>query len=228
MKERYRKPQIATAGLVARYKLWAGLTTADEVFDYTLNGNTGTVFGAFSAYPGFSFNASDDEIVCGSDSSIDDIFIAGNGGTVSIWLKVTGKGENNFGRAIGKEKWLLRTTDSVENLAFSHAYTGDDGIWSFDIGTAIWQHIAILYVADRSVIDPTVLVNGIVVAVSEDQTPGSEDETSDAADSLIIGDNAASDRSWRGSIGEVLLFDRRKSVAEMKSIFELTRWRYKI
>ncbi len=211
---------------VAYYKLWHGLTSTALVFDYSLNGNTGTATGAVPAYPGFSFDASDDQIICGSDSSIDDIFTTGSGGTISIWLKTMGKGENNFGRAIGKENWLLQANDALTNLAFSHAYTGDDGIWSFDISSQVWQHIALLYVADKQVNDPIVLVNGIVVAVSEDQQPGTDLPTSDAAETLIIGDNSVSNRSWKGSIGEVLLFDTLKSVVEMRNLYETSRSRY--
>ncbi len=64
-------PQVNTVGLVAHYKLWAGLTTTGEVFDYTLNGFTGIVNGPNIApvYPGFSFDGSQDVIDIGTGPS---------------------------------------------------------------------------------------------------------------------------------------------------------------
>ncbi len=166
-----------------------------------------------------TFDAVDDEVRCGSASAIDDIFITGAGGSISIWLKTMGKGENNFGRAIGKEQWFLQANDALSNLTFSHVFTGDDGIWSFDIASQAWQHIVVIYTADKSADVPTVFVNGIAVAVSTDQVPGSEDETSDAADSLIIGDNAASNRSWEGAIDNVMLFPIKLTAKEVKYLY---------
>ncbi len=76
-------PQINTVGLVAHYKLWAGLTTTGEVFDYSLGGATGTVTGTDIAptYPGFSFNGTDDFIDVGNQG--------GAIKTVAIWIKPT-------------------------------------------------------------------------------------------------------------------------------------------
>ncbi len=64
-------PQVNTVGLVAHYKLWAGLTSTGEVFDYSLGGATGTLTGTDIAptYPGFSFNGTDDFIDVGNQGS---------------------------------------------------------------------------------------------------------------------------------------------------------------
>ncbi len=70
MKEKYRKPQISDKGLVAHYKLWAGLTSPGKVFDYSLNGNIGTVANATPAYPGFAFNGVDRKITIGDLATI--------------------------------------------------------------------------------------------------------------------------------------------------------------
>lgn len=224
MKEKYRKPQISTAGLVARYKLWAGFTTTATVFDYALNGNTGTVTGAAPAYPGFLFGASDDEINCGSDSTIDNLFAGG--GTFACWLLSSGRGENNGGSVVDKMGWQLFSVVDTTTLEFDQVFTGDNGEWQFSITAGVWQHIVIVYDNDLGANNPTVYVNGVSVNVTEIQAPGSDTATSDAASSLIIGDAANSLLSWDGRIGETLLFDRELSAADIKSIYELTRWRY--
>ena len=217
-------PQVNTVGLVAHYKLWAGLTTTGKVFDYALNGNEGAVTGATPAYPGFLFDAVDDEISCGSDSTIDNIFDIT--GAISIWLNSTGTGENNEGMAASKASWSLQLNAAQNSMKFTQVFTGDNGIWSFDVTGNVWEHIVLVYKADKAVDVPTVYVDGVAVAVATDQLPGSDTRTSDGDDALIIGDNKDSNRSWDGKIGDVMLFDIEKTAAEAKNIFELTRWRY--
>lgn len=224
MKEKYRKQQISTVGLVAHYKLWAGLTTTATVFDYALNGNTGTVTNALPAYPGFIFDGVDDVISCGSGTTIDNIFDAT--GTISIWLRSTAKGQGDVGMAITKEKWSLQLNSAQNSMKFTHVFTGDDGIWSFDVSGSVWEHVVLVYFADKSIDVPVVYVNGVAVAVATDQEPGSDTRTSDAGDSLAIGDNAASDSAWDGKIGEVMLFNTEKLADAAKSMFEISRWRH--
>ena len=68
---KYLQPQVNTVGLVAHWKLWAGFTSSVKVFDYSLNGNIGTVSGASPSYPGFTFDDASDNIQIPADPSID-------------------------------------------------------------------------------------------------------------------------------------------------------------
>ncbi len=219
-------PQVNTVGLVAHYKLWAGLTTAGEVFDYALNGNTGTVTGAAPAYPGFLFDAFNDEIDCGSGNSIDDIFTGG--GSVSVWLLSDGRGQNNEGHVIGKTAWMLQMITNTTTIRFQQDFelTVDEGQWDFTIAAGVWQHIVLVYDNSVAVNNPTVYLNGVSVSVTEITMPGSDVREFDRAHNLMIGDRPASDRSWDGKIGDVMLFNTMKTAADAKSIFEVTRWRY--
>ena len=81
MKRKHIRPQINTAGLAAYYKLWAGLSSPTTVFDYSLNGLTGTVAGTncAPAYPGFSFNGTDDYIDVGTGPA--------SVKSVALWIK---------------------------------------------------------------------------------------------------------------------------------------------
>ncbi len=216
-------PQVNTVGLVAHYKLWAGLTTAGEVFDYALNGNTGTVTGATPAYPGFLFDAVDDEIDCASGSSIDNVF--DEGGTLSIWLQSDGRGENNAGVAIGKAEWQFQMITDTTTMRFIREFVTAGGNWDITIAAGIWQHLVICYDSSSLTRDPTIYLNGISITVTETNEPEGA-IISDATDNLIIGDSAGSTGSWDGKIGDVMLFATEKTAAEAKSIFEVTRWRY--
>ena len=219
-------PQVNTVGLVAHYKLWAGLTTTGEVFDYALNGSTGTVTGATPAYPGFLFDAVNDEINCGSATVIGGIFLGG--GSVSVWLLSSGRGENNEGNAIEKTAWMVQMITDTTTMRFQHNFTltANEGQWDWDITAGVWQHIVIVYDNDLATNNPIVYLNGASVSVTEVTTPGNDLQESDAASNLMIGDNTASDRSWDGKIGDVMLFNTMKTAADAKSIYELTRWRY--
>ncbi len=219
-------PQVSTVGLVAHYKLWAGLTTTGEVFDYSLNGNTGIVTDAIPAYPGFLFDAVNDEIDCGSDNSIDAIF--SGGGSVSVWLLSDGRGQNNEGHVIGKTAWMVQMITNTTTIRFQQDFslTVDEGQWDFTIAAGVWQHIVLVYDNGAAANNPTVYVNGVSVSVTEITMPGSDSREPDRDHNLMIGDRPASDRSWDGKIGEMMLFDIEKTAAEAKSIFELTRWRY--
>jgi len=59
-------PQINTVGLVGHWKLWDGLMTTDEVFDYTCRGHNGALQDGGTTlvptYPGFDFDGTDDYI----------------------------------------------------------------------------------------------------------------------------------------------------------------------
>ena len=218
-------PQVNTVGLVAHYKLWAGLTSTASVFDYALNGNTGTVTGATPAYPGFLFDAVDDEIDCASGSSIDDIF--DGGATVSLWLLSSGRGQNNAGIAIGKAEWLFHMITDTTTMRFVREFVTTGGNWDITIAAGIWQHLVIVYDSSLLMKNPVIYLNGVSVSVTQTGEPDGA-IISDATDNLIIGDGAGSTGSWDGKIGDVMLFVTEKTAAEAKSIFELTRWRYSV
>ena len=115
-------------------------------------------------------------------------------------------------------------------MQFQHNFEDggdDDGTWTFDIATATWQHIAVVYDNGNVANNPIAYVNGAAVTATETQLPA-DNASSDAADFFIIGDKEDSSASWDGKIGEVWLYDSARSAAEMKSLYELTRWRYRV
>ncbi len=225
MKQRFVQQQVPTKDMVAYYKLWYGLTTAGEVFDYSLNGNLGTVTGAVPAYPGFLFDAVNDEINCGSDNSIADIF--NGGGSVSVWLQSDGRGENNEGNAISKLNWQLQMVTDTTTMRFFRDFSVSEGTWDIAIVAGMWQHLVIVYDSSSVANNPIVYLNGVSITATETTTPQG-DFVSDASGSAIIGDGPISVTSWDGKIGDVILFTVEKNAAAAKSIFEITRGRYDI
>jgi len=218
-------PNIETGpDCVLHYKLWAGLTSPGKVFDYSLNGNIGTVTNAVPRHPGFSFDGNGDLINAGSDSSIDDIFVGG--GTISLWLWSDGRGQNNEGRCIGKSQWILTMSTDATTMEFKQNFTGDDGQWRFTIESGKWFHIAIVYNNDLGANDPIIYINGLPVTINEVNAPGSDTDTTDSGEILVVGDNDNLSGCWDGRIGDVLMFNTMKSAQQARSIFESSRWRY--
>ncbi len=189
MKEKYRRPQINEQGLVAHYKLWAGLTTTGKVFDYSLGGKPGTLTGTdiAPAYPGFAFNGTDDFIDIGNQG--------GAIKTICLWLK----------------------SPDVQVASYPIDLNGTD-----------------FFKIEGGELDPggfigkTIYIDGIAtVTVSNDtwHCVGLTIPTAKTASDLDIG-RTEGVGLFTGKIGETMLFDRELSAPDVKSIYELTKWRY--
>ncbi len=192
MQEKYRKPQINTVGLVARYKLWAGLTSPGKVFDYSLGGFEGTITGAgvIPAYPGFSFDNLTDFISVGTGPS--------SVSTVLQWMNPADIAGTDFPISLSATDFLSIATGTLTKSGFAGGTTVlyVDGITGTGV-TANWHLIGIT---------DTVAKNASLLRIGFVQ-PGPP-------------------LSYEGLIGETFLFDRVLSPADVKSIYEITKWRY--
>lgn len=230
MKEKYRKQQVNTVGLVAHYKLWAGLTSATTVFDYSLNGLIGTPAGTdiAPAYPGVSFNGNDDIISVASKPTVFSN-ISGLSHSVCTWANSdvgAGHGstfERVFDTRIDDDNFAQI---NISNSPLAFQYIIEDGTvqrgvqadnvlvagkWTFLTGT--WNH------ATNTV---KLYINGIEQSASHTNTTPSTGTT------MVIGarEGGVNVTHFTGSIGEVTVFDRVLSIDDIKSIYEITRWRY--
>lgn len=229
---KYLMPQVNTDSLAAHYKMWDGLASTNRTFDYSLNGNLGsTTMITYGSYPGYLYKDGN-QILCGSDASIDDIW---DGGASFVgWLRPTSIGQNNAGQVYEKSSNLtngtkIRCTLAENELSFTQVTDTQDGFWTFpfDITGDIWQHLVLTYDADTAAAGgaPTVYVNGETAAVTEVDVPN-DTRTSDAGSDLYIGTRAAGGRSWNGKMDDLMFFDRTIGAAEAKSMFSVTRQRY--
>jgi len=191
MRKQARHPQFSDKGLVAHYKLYAGLNATAKVFDYSLGGFTGVPAGTdiAPAYPGFLFNGTDDEIgIATGPSSVS---------TVLIWVKPDDVAGVDLAMNLNDTDRLSIDTGTLTKAGFAGGTTVlyTDGIASTTV-TANWHLV------------------GITDTVAKD-----------ASSNAKIG-NFDPFQFMAGKIGETMLFDRVLTPAEMKSIYELTKWRY--
>lgn len=138
MKERYRHPQFSTKGLVAYYKLFAGLTSTAKLFDYALGGFAGVPAGTdiAPAYPGFRFNGTDDNITFASGPS--------SVKTIVMWVKKETPGTEGI---IDLDTTDFMTIDGT-TLTLNGFATGTniryvDGVTGSTIETATWNMISV-------------------------------------------------------------------------------------
>jgi hypothetical protein len=190
MLEYLRHPEPSDKGLAAHYKLWTGLTTTANVFDYTMGGFNGIPSGTdiAPAYPGFKLNGTDDFI---------DATAAGPSAvsTVAIWIE--------FASVAGITN--LMTLNGTDGLTSVFNNVTKDG---FAGGTTV------IYV--DAVATTLVTASWHLVAIT--------DTLAKNATGIKLGAGASS--FVEGVIGETFLYDRVQSPAEMKSLYELTKWRY--
>ena len=231
---KFVRPRFSTKGLVAHYKLWFSTMTAGKVFDYSLNGHTGTLNGTDIAptYPGFSFNGTDDWIVAADhndfsfgDSSTDFPF------SVSVWVNMDDATNFSVVRKFGtgKKEWYLSTSASDflivdlwdENngghlsVRLTTSLTTYQGSWIFSVFT---------YSGNSSNTGMKIYLNGSLGNLSS-ATTGTYVSMKNTTVDLLIGrhDNEI---YANGKIDDVRIYNRELSAIEVKSIYETTRWRY--
>ncbi len=183
-------PQVNTVGLVAYYKLQYGVMTTSKVFDYSLNGFTGTTNGptVVPVYPGFFFDGGQDSIDIGSGPS--------SVKTVLMWVNPTDIAGTDYPLDLNGTDFLTIVTGTltINGFAGGTANTYVDGIKNATAITAKWHLIGITDTSAKNATD------------------------------FDIGKETTN--FFAGVIGDVMLFDRVLSVADIKSIYEVTRGRY--
>lgn len=230
-------PQVNTVGLIAHYKMWDGLMTTDEIFDYTCNGNGGSLQDTDATlvptFPGFYFDGVEDYISIADDTS----FSPGDGTTgtpfsISAWIKmvdatefiIATKGVYNTDGEWGfyfdsSDRPLFELFDeSVDNcyIARYHnsAYTAYENQWI---------HVVATY-------DGGVLATGIKIYINGLRV----DDTSDTAGIFVAVENL-NHAIWIGRfdtdyadglIDNVMFFNKELTIIEVRNIYEVTRWRY--
>jgi hypothetical protein len=174
-----------------------------------------------------SFDGTDDYIDCGSDSTLDQVFVGG--GTLTAWIKPSSDGENNYGRIFDKSTatsgadgfYFLVTDESSGNceLRFAHGFDSTVGFWDSTATVALntWNHVAVVYDNSSTSNDPIFYINGVSVTVTEGGTPAGT-VANDSSQTLFIGNNTGNARTFDGSIANAGIWSRALSVEEINSV----------
>jgi len=222
-KAKYLQPQPRTGpNTVLHFKLWAGFTSTSKVFDYSLNGNIGTVVGTscLPVYPGFDFDGSADYIQVTSAASLN--FGTTTDFTIAISFKTTSAATQWFvykWAAKGYGVYLidgdvyLKISDGVDEVTKVAVGEFDDGKWHRVVATFDRSDTMKTY------IDGTLKATSASIAAVDDI---------DNANNLHIGSTNIPSLYFNGQIDDVMFFNKLFSAAEAKSDHAITRWRYGI
>ena len=155
---------------------------------------------AGKVYKSQDFDATDDDVECGSDASIDNIWTGG--GTISWWQYADTIGESNYGNLFWKGTEVNELFYNASTVfRFEVTFGTSHGAWHFTVGTGAWHHVAIAYNWSSVDNNPVVYVDGSSVSVTEDSTP-SGTVPDDSAQTLYLGGNGSGAYTWDGHIEE--------------------------
>lgn len=199
---------------------WRLAETSGAAADSSDNSNAGTVSSATQGSDkltdeddgaSIDLNGATGDVDVSSVSAITNIF-DGTGGTVEAWIKADSDGEGSLGIIVSKlAGWMVYLSDESSGkskLNFTVDFGSTDGRWrstATQITNGTAHHIAITYDADAVANNPILYVDGILVAIDEVTTPVGTRVT-DSGNALIIGNQAADDRTFDGHIGEVAIY----------------------
>ena len=175
------------------------------------------------------FDGDDDNILIGSDSSVDNIF--DGGGTISGWIYAISDGQGNFGRILDKasagngvDGWSLTVEDHSSNavdLNFMVGHSTTYGRWTTtarEVPTHTWTHFALTYNDDSTSNEPIIYVNGAIVALTKIGSGPAGTKSDDASQNLYIGASTLADRSFEGYISNTGMWSSVLTQAQIKSI----------
>lgn len=200
------------------------------IWDRSKEGNDGTIYGAtWKRLPSglwyLDFDGINDTVVVSAATTFENIF--DGGGTLAVWVKPRSDGESDAGKIIstyvaGKGWYLgIREQDAgLVKLRFWYEFSTVDGRWvttNTVVKIGVWSLVLLTYNADSVDNDPTILVNGTSVALTEAQTPQGT-RSSDAGQDLYIGDRVDSNAAYDGGIALPRLFSATLAISLRNSI----------
>ena len=200
--------------------------TSTHIYDFSGNGNDGTAYNGASPTSsgkyngGFYFDGSNDYISIPDDPSLDGFT---NGFTAIAWIKP----EDISSRAsilhkydtggAGERAWFLEiyNSDMLESFFSSNGDTYVADRFENNLVLGSFQQIALVWQSNQN---PVLYVNGVVQTRIE--SSGTVSSIYNSAAPFEIGRSTYSPtRAFKGTIDEVMIFNRSLSADEIKSIY---------
>jgi len=225
---------MITDGLVLYLPFYHPELQGSPIISRDIYEHSCAVTGALWTPLGRNFDGADDIINCGSASILDNLAAM----TIILWVKPDTLGESSVGRLIGKTPgdipgWFLRFNTS-NRLSANIDYDGSD-LYRFSatnvVTMSVWQMVTATWDGSTTATNFKMYVNNAEVSYGAGQNAiGSR--VDDEAAILYVGSNATTTKSYDGLIGEVLLYNKVLSLAQIQQIYSelllkyITRWDY--
>ncbi|MBT3349545.1 LamG domain-containing protein [bacterium] len=189
-------------GQISDLAVVEGILTTDQISEYYEQ----TMRDGESMY----FDGAESIVDTGAD-------IVGTGDvTVSAWINPSGWGENNYGRVFVNEKTIFYLDGANERIEFTSDRTTEVDSANNSISLNEWQHVLVTRESDGTA---NFYIDGKLSGTA-DQDSGTP---AAGTTNLFIGNRAALDRAFDGSIRDVRLYNRILSVDEIEKLHSTTR-----
>lgn len=225
---RYLQPNLDTRGLICRLKLYEG-----TAFDYSLNGNDGTLTGTTLTYtwPGLDLAGVNEHIVVDDDAAFTPALTPL---TISAWVnmddatsfEIASKGVLG---ADGEWRFSGSATDKLTFIAIDEnqvlCWIGKS--YSVALSQNVWLNVAATYSGGTTSASAKLYLNGVQVddGNAENNQGNFVTIQNDTGDVHIGRHDAA---YANGQVDDVMIFTAEKTAAQIKSIYEVTRGRYSV
>jgi len=154
------------------------------------------------------FDGASDDVNCGADSSIDDIFFETGGGRIDAWITPYSDGENDNGVIAFKSNWFFRVqSESSGKVELEFWHFRASNRMRFRTTNAVvpidtLSLVSATYDANSPGTVGKLYLNNVEQTVTT-VTTGSGAAESDVGEDLIFGNNAALSRCFDGLIHEI-------------------------
>ncbi len=216
-------------GLVGYWSFNEG--TGTQAGDASGQENTGTLTNGPTWVDGargkaVSFDGLDDVITAGSASSLDDM----GARTLSAWIYPESMGESSKGRIFDKAAtttptlgWIFNIANNEGDYQIGFTHSGSTVLSRRSVANTIvpnvWQHVLVTWDGSTTATNIRIYVNG--TEVSYQTTSNGASLTSDAAQTLRIGNSADGARTFDGYIDEPRIYDRVLGATEIADLYAL-------
>ena len=179
-------------------------------------------YNEFAWMDGFNNGVNSGDIDCGSDASMDNIWVGG--GTFSAWIYANDIGAAGHGRIADKHEWkifLSSKGSSSCDVRFTHVHSTTMDVHSVDtvINFGQWQHVVVTYDNGNPGAGPVIYINGESISVTPVSSTGDGAPNSDVGDNLFIGNKEDGTRTFEGSITEVSLWTNTLTKTEVRELY---------
>jgi hypothetical protein len=212
-----------TTGLVGYWKFDEGVGTTAA--DSSGNNNTGTLVNSPTWTTGkignaLSFNGVNSYVNVGSPTVLNDL----QSFTYSLWINPRSLGQSIYGGVLiekaggsGFKRFTL-ANNIGQNFRGEVETTGSTVIVNSTLNTVSlnqWQHVVMTY--DDTTKTATIYKNGTLLSSGT----GGGSLISEAVGNLIIGNNAATSRTFDGSIDDVRIYNRALTASDIQALYAL-------
>jgi hypothetical protein len=216
--------ECSVYGTDSSLKLWHKYdeTSGAIAADSSGNANNGTLqstptwtIGQYSGGLRFDGNGSDDKVAVAASTTLNTLPAT----TISVWMRPDNNGENFFGRILQKGGLGLFLTSSNQlTFQVGHATTNLARTTSTNsISYNAWTHVVVTWDGSPTASNVHIYLNGIESSYSA-TTNGAGARVSDSGSNLAIGNTDGLDRTFKGVLDDLRIYNRAMTSAEAVAV----------